>query len=210
MHASLLVLALAISQPSADRPLQFMSKMAGTALAERTGRPIVEFVGVSGRRIEGFIICESAGQPMVVVTVKGISSQLPANATDYDIQQLTVVREIKAKVVKDDRTTLAEAYKKSLDSGLPLAVYVGSNAYPISGFVTASVSALSGYPNNCVVVAIPKDGDLIYRATLNTQASESDISRAIGGEPRLADPFQSRPATQSRIITNQSRSSSQC
>lgn len=69
------------------------------------------------------------------------------------------------------------------------------------GVVLATVNTLgSDYPQQCIVVSMPDNGDVIWKATLQTTASKADIAKAVS---RAAAPF--RP-----VVIQQPRSAAHC
>lgn len=69
-----------------------------------------------------------------------------------------------------------QGIRRSLETGAPLVVFVGTPHRIIAGAVTCRATVLADYPAQCVVVAAPVNGRLVWIATLSIDATDGDIS----------------------------------
>ncbi len=83
------------------------------------------------------------------------------------------------------------ASQQAMALGRPLVVFVGINPRPMKGFVVCKANACFDDAGKRIIVAVPKDGWLEWRADLPASASENDI-RAI----QLNTPVQLTPVFQ--------------
>ncbi len=77
----------------------------------------------------------------------------------------------------------------------PIVVWVGCTPMcDIHDAVMATTTFLDGYPAQCIVVAAPRNGSIIWKETLLMTASKDAIEKAV--RPAMADPFRSfQPAS---------------
>src|SRR5687768_4026717 len=100
-------------------------------------------------------------------------------------------------LIDDTRPPYDDARQKAIAEGKPLVVCVGRPRLMSGNFVLTGArrGAFSAYPETCVIVARPVDGDLVWVATLAADASDAEIREAL--RPRVQTvPLVRYPAMQ--------------
>lgn len=115
----------------------------------------------------------------------------------FDVKPGFSVKAAPVAQAKDEYPDYSEAYTQALKLNKPLVVYVGYPVLkPLDGeWLAAHVDHLRGYKTPSVVVAVPRDGELYYRADFDEAPSAATIRRVIGkGVERMsAAPFRGQP-----------------
>lgn len=81
------------------------------------------------------------------------------------------------------------ALNSALENDKLLLIYVGGPLTNRAGSVSVQVSRLEGYPVKCLVLSIPLNGEMVWKATLPLDATNAQIDKAFKGVSQPADPF---------------------
>ena len=83
------------------------------------------------------------------------------------------------------RSAYALAFSASLADGRPLVIGVGCQP-PSGDWHRCDTPFLTGYPGPCIVVALPRGGDLFWKATLPAGATDVTVRAALSPAPTIA------------------------